>query len=1001
VPDDTTSPASPFDGTLDDHLETLDPDPSRAGFQFELSAQHFLRSDPVWAPAIRTVWGWDDWAARQAASGSVVGEDKGIDLVAELTGGGWMAVQVKHRAYIPTSDIDSFVAATAAGYGLPVGIAYAASMLISTADADKIAATGRMKLDGSGCHLIDGAVLRAAAVWWPSFADLAGGAGPARRSPRAPLPHQVAAIADLVAALDIGDRAQGVMACGTGKTLTAQRVAEQVAPGGLIVLAAPTLSLVDQLVCSWLRDSTSTQPGGLTDWIVVGSDRTVGDGAGSGSTDIIDIRVSDLSHLTQVTTDPAELEVWLRSRHRRGTQRIVFTTHASLPILAASMVAANRTAALLIGDEAHRLAGRGVPCRAAVGGPDGLVLPARRRLFMTATPRIFSAGVLQAAGAGGVDLLCMSQAAQFGPEAHRLSFADAAAAGIVCDLGVLISTVTDADVAELVDRRALIESGPDGRVVDADVAASALATAKAIAGRDLRRVITFHATVARARLFARLVETAWGLPGVGDGGTLVAETVSGATSALDRKAALRRLGSLTGRADPSTPGATPPPADRRLLSNARVLGEGVDVPAVDGIVFCDPRSSAVDVAQAVGRATRTAPGKTRGLVVVPVHLPAGLGESDPDPAGMVGAACDDDVWGPVVTALRGVLAHDERLVECITEARWEVGPRSPKGHGGGGGVIEWLPAGVLADLAAAVEARVIDLATGAWFDQAHRYRQWVLQANNAHPADDDVAETTGGVTFKIGKWARRQRQSFKAGALTTAQIDTLAAVPGWAWDPADATWEAHFAALVAEAPAVPLQHEILMIPQAAVTSGGLHLGKWCDRQRAALKAGTLAHDRRARLEAIPGWSWEPAKAIRSARWWHDAGGGADWVGVGATGRLPGKSDPLGDFCSKARGARRAGTLTAVQIAALEAIPGWWWTQPTLLMGGWVKTLDRLRSHVAAHGSLPTYSSAPRLAEWVGRQRHLFRAGRLAGDRAEALEAIPGWSWERGQESAAG
>ena len=909
---------APPSGTFEAHLATLDKDPSRAGFQFELSAAYWLTADPVWGPLIKRVWLWDAWTDRASAAGVAdPDDDLGIDLAVELISGEWMAVQVKHRHHVPTRDIDSFLGAVAGGIGWPPGRAggWDHAMLIMSCPWDRVWANGRRKLTGAGAHIVDRSVLAGSAVLWPTFEELTAGAAPTRRPPRAPRPHQTAAVADVAGVLAGGaDRATLVMACGTGKTLTGQRAAEAVLPdGGVVVVAAPTLSLLDQVACAWLRDAV---PGGsLTDWVVVGSDPTVAAGGRA-------VANADVRHLPAVTTDPAVLAVWLRRRRAKGALRVVFTTHASLPVVAAALDSAHRWADLLIVDEAHRVTGRGVDAEMATG--DGF--RARRRLFCTATPRVFTAAAKSSAAAGGLEVLSMDDEARFGPEAHHLSFAAAAEAGLVCDLSVLASVVTDDDVARAIGDRALLDLA--GGVVDADLVAAAVAVSRAAADRDLRRLLTFHSTVKRARQFAAVLNTVWPLVAPA-GGTLVAEAVSGDTSALDRRAALRRLADLEATADLE---AGPQPVDRMVLCSARLLGEGIDVPAVDAVVFCDPRHSPVDIAQAVGRACRTAPGKTVGTVVVPVHLPAGAASPD--------TAVEHDVWGGVFASLAAVISHDERFRAVVTDACFELGRRPGTLYSGGDGgvsVVEFLAGGdVDSAFLASVEATAIDLAAPAWWNAAGELAEF-YDGRQAPPARNavDPAER------RLAKWASRQREAHAAGVLAPDRVAALETVPGWVWNPVEANWQIMLHRLIGWAGQHPeaFDHGILVVPIKGVwvhNAEGTpqNLGQWASRQRtdiASAAAGRppsqqVDYRLRSRLLAdqIPGWSLDPTRAISEARWHETA---AEVAAVaGELGRLPKKGDGplLAGWIHRTWGAARKGALTDRQIAVCEQIPHWRW-----------------------------------------------------------------------------
>ena len=271
-----------------------------------------------------------------------------------------------------------------------------------------------------------------------------------------------------------------------------------------------------------------------------------------------------------------------------------------------------------------------------------------RRLFATATPRLYGPAAKARAELEGADveIASMDDEAVFGPVAHRLTFRSAVEQGILVDYELVVVAVTDARW------RTSSTAGPSSLAGDLTTDAESLgflvALRKAITELGLRRSISFHSSVARARAFAR-----W-LPLISDE-TPVPETghVAGTMPTGERNRIVERL------RNPEVP---------TLVTNARCLTEGIDVPALDAVAFVDPRGSHVDVVQAVGRAMRTAPGKARGRVIIPVFLSA-ADAADPE------AAVESSAFKPVLDVLRALRAHDEELSAEATRLRVELGAR--------------------------------------------------------------------------------------------------------------------------------------------------------------------------------------------------------------------------------------------------------------------------------------------------------------------------------------
>ena len=288
-------------------------------------------------------------------------------------------------------------------------------------------------------------------------------------------------------------------------------------------------------------------------------------------------------------------------------------------------------------DEAHRVAGDESTVFATILNAD--TIKARRRLFMTATPRYYTGRVLKAAQDEDLEVATMDDAAKFGTVFHRLTFGEAIHRELLTDYQVAVVGVDDATYREWAEKGTLVKR--DGKPTDARTLASQIGLAKAMRKYDLRRVISFHSLVSRARRFAsefpEVVE--WMPARQRPKGALWTNYASGEMTAGERHVRLQRLRQLDA-------------GERGLLTNARCLSEGVDVPTLDGVAFIDPRRSEVDIVQAVGRAIRKADNKKVGTVVIPVFI-----DIDTDPE----VALSSSVFEPVWDVIRALRSHDEEL----------------------------------------------------------------------------------------------------------------------------------------------------------------------------------------------------------------------------------------------------------------------------------------------------------------------------------------------------
>ena len=985
-------------GDFDSLAARFDPDPQVRGRQFERVCKWFLENDPVYRSEIRRVSLWKDWPARW-------GGDAGIDLVAEDRNGDLWAIQAK--AYDPKyrvskKDVDKFLAES----GRKV---FAYRMLIATTDL--IDRTGERTIQqqekrSSFFRLND---LRAAAVDWPASPEQLR---PAKeRNPATPRPHQAEAIRDVLKGFTTSDRGQLVMACGTGKTLTGLFITEELKAQRTLVLL-PSLSLLKQTLNEWRANCA-------TDFVSlpVCSDDTVSD-----AEDIAIAHTADLG--VPVTTDPTQIAAFLR---RKSGPLVVLSTYQSSPqIQAAFKLGRVPGFDLVIADEAHRVAGPVSSAFATVLDADAI--KSDRRLFMTATPRYFTGRVRKAAQEADYEVASMDDGKKFGPVFHRLPFGEAIERDLLTDYQVVVVGVDDATYQEWAEKGALVTR--DGTTIDnAATLAGQIGLAKAMRKYDLRRVISFHSRVKRAREFAT------SLPDVIDWmparqrpkGTLWSDVATGEMPAGDRYVLLQRLGRLDD-------------TDRGLLANARCLSEGVDVPTLDGVAFVDPRRSEVDIVQAVGRAIRKSESKTVGTIVIPVFV-----DPDADPE----VALDSSAFKPVWDIVKALRAHDAELGELLDALRRQMGRK--KGKPGLPGKIQVdLPAAIGQDFSAAFNARLVEQTTQPWefwvgllesfaeeFGHARVPRgykldgfqldNWVTNQRAFRrrgmlseerqrqlealpgwawdPFDEQWEEAFRQLQNFVASqrhsrvprperplstWVQAQRGKFLKGILDDERRQRLEALPGWTWDPFDDQWEAGFAHLVAYVE----EHGNAWVP-GPFTVAGYPLGAWAGTQRQQFANGKLDEERRRRLEALPGWTW---RGVQVERWEQGFAQLAEYVAIHGTARTSGEEKfqgfPLGRWVSRQRVARTNGQLSAERAARLEGLPGWVWDD---IAARWEDGFTHLLDYVAEHGTsrVPFSYRSPdglRLGQWINVQRNAHAAGTLTDDRRKKLEGLTDWSW---------
>ena len=626
-------------GEVLDRIRRESRDESEKGRWFEQLFMRLALQEPEFE--IDAVWRWPDWPEREELTGRD-GRDIGIDLVARRTSGEWVAIQCKcydETRTVPKSEIDKFLSAS-------LQKVYGLRWIVATCGWGRNA---ELAIQGNDYQVRQ--------IDFRQHLHVEVEERDAARPVQEPWELQADAIEDAVTGLANHDRGRLVMACGTGKTFTSLRIAEQIVEDGeRILFAAPTIALVSQARREWLRQTTRT-----LSCIVVCSDPTAG-----GRNENEDIRVSELE--CPVSTDPADIAHALGGD---GPTRVVFCTYHSLGrVTDAQAEHGAPPFDLAIADEAHRTTGAVLDGGGRRGARkvdfqefhDAQRLRARKRLYMTATPRIYTESSKRRLAERGIDVVDMEDQAVYGPELHRLPFKKAVENGMLSDYRVIVLGVSESSVTPGLRRRlegietaATRKREPTTndmtRVLGVSLAVNGVTQGHALdQPGELTRTMAFSNSIARSKWYAEalmeseVLRTTTRRMDAGRAMKVVARHLDASASALQRNQELRALAQ----------------ADRdgecRIVCNVKLFTEGVDVPSLDAVAFLDPRDSQVDVVQAVGRVMRRAEGKRFGYIVVPVVV---------EPGSDVATALERGTEGyrTVGRVLRALQAHDGRLAE--------------------------------------------------------------------------------------------------------------------------------------------------------------------------------------------------------------------------------------------------------------------------------------------------------------------------------------------------
>ncbi|OLO79694.1 damage-inducible protein [Actinomyces oris] len=657
------------------------------GTAFERLVRQFLLTDPRYAERFDEVWMWSDWPERGARP------DRGIDLVArERETGELCAVQCKFydpdTGVITKGDVDSFLAESGTGE-------FTSRLFVSTTEHWNSAAeetVSRQAIPVSRIGLED---LFNSTIDWDSF-SLETPEVMVRTGGKSLREHQKRALDAVTAGLSTADRGKLIMACGTGKTFTSLRIAEAMAgSGGRVLFLVPSIALLSQTLMEWSAESEVP----LRSFAVC-SDTKVGKGHKRTSLSE-DISVVDLA--IPATTDGAALADRLTRRPApvNGTapMTVVLSTYQSIDAVAQAQKLGAPGFDLVICDEAHRTTGAtvaGTDESAFVRVHNNDYIHASKRLYMTATPRIYDDSTKTRAGQKNAILASMDDVETYGEELFRLGFGEAVSRSLLTDYKVLVLTVSEDQIADQM-QSSLAQDGQltlddAARIVGCWNALAKRSVDTADYGKDIqpmRTAVAFARDIKTSKRFASSFRNvaedyrltladepeAPELPDDADGadsdtptqkrlGSVEVRHVDGSMNIMERTSLLSWLSGDLGAPAPTRQASSSSESERasvscRILSNARCLSEGVDVPALDAVMFLSPRKSQVDIVQSVGRVMRLAPGKQYGYIILPVAIPAGMSPED--------VLSDNDTFRVVWEVLQALRAHDERFDAMVNK----------------------------------------------------------------------------------------------------------------------------------------------------------------------------------------------------------------------------------------------------------------------------------------------------------------------------------------------
>jgi len=636
------------------------------GDRFERLMQSYLLTDPQYSYKFKKVWLWSEFHGKNDLGGG----DTGIDLVALTHDGDYWAIQCKcfqENSSIDKPAVDSFLSTSSREFkneNLKT-VSFSHRLWISTTNKWGSNATEAIKNQNPPVSRISLYDLQQAPVDWDKLESGIHGEA-SRITGRDLKPHQKEALDKTHEHFKTFERGKLIMACGTGKTYNSLRIAENETKGkGMILFLVPSIALLGQTLREW--SSFANEP---INAICICSDPEIS----KKKTKIEDsdsFSVVDLALPASTNTQDIVKQFNHIKNNDNGGMTVVFSTYQSIEVIARAQKEILKNGFnefdLIICDEAHRTTGvslAGEDESAFTKVHDNDFIKAKKRLYMTATPRLYSDDTKSKAAQADAVLCSMDDDILYGEEIYRIGFGEAVEKDLLTDYKVLILTLSDKDVPPAIqemiaDKKSEINADDASKLIGCINALSkqVLGDQGIIKDSDpepMKRAVVFCANIATSKKITTTYNTATdayisSLPADKKEKmvSITSKHIDGTMTALERDELLGWIKSDTEE------------GECRILTNVRCLSEGVDVPSLDAVLFLSARNSQVDVVQSVGRVMRKSPGKKYGYIIIPVVVPSDI-EADK-------ALDDNERYKVVWTVLNALRAHDDRFNATVNK----------------------------------------------------------------------------------------------------------------------------------------------------------------------------------------------------------------------------------------------------------------------------------------------------------------------------------------------
>jgi len=624
------------------------------GTTFEYISLAYFKNEPKYSRYFDNVWLLSDVPNEYGISK----KDQGVDLVGRKRHSGELvAIQAKYYSQdskINKSDIDSFLNEVGKNY-------YSEGIIVSSTDQWSSAAEEALNDRDKEITRIGFTELKNSKIDWSQFYIDQGVNRTRIETKKTPRAHQQEAIKATLEGFENHDRGKLVMAPGTGKTYTSLQIAEELAikkqeqsnKPFVVLYLVPSIQLLSQSLTGWTSDTKLKM-----DTFAVTSDRQATRKTKNNAD--IDITVADIGFpATTNKDDLLDNQRYLENSEDQAEIITVFSTYHSIQVIGDAQKEGFYEFDLIVADEAHRTTGatkEGSEESHFVKVHSNSNVKADKRLYQTATPRVYGEKAIQKAVEESVVIADMNDIKTYGPEFFRLGFGEAVHRGILSDYKVMILAVDENETSkEIPATLGDLETETQFQNVMKIIGVwngllKRKSNSNEVIGKPMKRAIAFTGTINQSKYITNMFDKV--INEYLDSDSYNAFTVDidhadGSMNALEKNTKIEWLKSEV------------PDGESRILSNARFLTEGVDVPDLDAVLFMQPRKSTIDIAQAVGRVMRTSPNKEYGYVILPITV-----SSSEDPETVLNNNEAYEVVWDVLNALRSI---DERFDATVNK----------------------------------------------------------------------------------------------------------------------------------------------------------------------------------------------------------------------------------------------------------------------------------------------------------------------------------------------